>query len=414
MSHENEDIEAEDTDFDEPEYLDDADIQEEVTFENDEPPDDAFVDNDDIPLVDTDTMETTSEKDDSIKKLEHHQGAVYSIAISPVNPLIIASGGGDDKAFLWNLSSPSPVPVALDGHTDSVNKLAFNHDGSLLASGGLDAVVKIWDTKGDIGKILHSLDGPSESIECLTWHSKGPVLFAGGGDGVGWMWDASKGKIMNVFSGHSDAITQALFTPDGKNLVTSSNDCTIRFWEPKTAQTLKVIDGSKSAVPFHTQPIISLSISQNSSSGTIIGISGSADGSVVVSNITSGTVMSSYREHTRSVECTSFLTGLPCGVSASLDKSVKVWDLNTMQTRTTLLHDDGVIKVVCLPSRPNLIFSASLDTFLRVWDARSGSLVHKLEGHKNQILDFEVVALDRVQLVSGSEDYSVRVWELSV
>jgi len=263
---------------------------------------------------------------------------------------------------------------------------------------------------------MHTFEGATESIECITWHSKGPVLFAGGGDGIGWMWNAAQGKVMNVFSGHSDSITQALFTPDGKNIATASNDGTIRIWDPKTAQTIKVIEGGKNAVQFHTQPIVSLSLNQSSSSGNTIGISGSVDGSAVVSNFTSGTVMAAYREHTASVECTTFLFGLPCGVTGALDKTVKVWDLNTMQTRVSLLHDAGVVKVVCLPSRPNLIFSASLDTFLRVWDARSGNLVHKLEGHTNQLLDFEVSPLDtgRLQIVSGAEDQSVRIWELSL
>jgi len=326
---------------------------------------------------------------------------------------MIASGGGDDKGFIWNTTSTANTGTLLDGHTDSVNKVAFSNDGSLLATGGLDALIKVWDMKGEVGKLIHTFDGPSESIECLSWHSKGPVLFAGGGDGIGWMWNASQGKVMNVFSGHSDAITQGQFTPDGKNLVTSSNDGTIRVWDPKNASTIKVIGGGKNAVQFHTQPIVSLSLNQSATSGFIVGISGSTDGSAVISNITSGTVMASYREHTGSVECTAFLSGLPCGVTGSLDKTIRIWDLNTIQTRATLAHNDGVVKVICVPSRPNLVFSASLDTVIRVWDARSGALVHSLEGHTNQVLDLEVVALDgKVQLVSGSEDSTVRVWEL--
>jgi len=425
MSHENNDEleEALDTEDSEPEFLDE-DVQEEVTFDNDEAPADEEGANEEIgvdeeiqPDDDGNTpMADAPERDDSTRKFVH-KGAVYSVAISPVTPLLIASGGGDDKAKIWNLSSTSPSPVViLEGHTDSVNKVTFSHDGSLLATGGLDAVVKIWDTKGEVGKLLHSFDGPSESVECITWHSKGPVLFAGGGDGIGWMWNAAQGKVMNVFSGHSDSITQAQFTPDGKNVITASNDGTLRFWDPKTAQTVKVIEGGKNAVQFHTQSIVSLSINQSTSSGNVIGITGSVDGSAVISNFTSGIVMASYREHTASVECTAFLHGLPCGVTGSLDKTAKVWDLNTMQTRTSLSHDGGVVKVLCLPSRQNLIFSASLDSFLRVWDARSGALVHKMEGHTNQLLDFEVVPLDtgRLQIVSGSEDQSVRVWELSL
>lgn len=228
------------------------------------------------------------------------------------------------------------------------------------------------------------------------------------------MWNASQGKVMNVFSGHSDAITQCAFSPDGKFVATASSDGTARLWDPKNGQTLKIIEGGKNSVRFHTQPIVSLSLNQHSS-GSITGITGSADGTAVMSNFTSGVVMSCYIEHTGSVECSGFLTGLPCAVTGSLDKTVKVWDLNTLQTRNTLKHDDGVVKLLCLPSRPNLIFTVSLDTFLRVWDARTGALVKKFEGHGNQILDLDVFTDGgRTMLVTSSEDQTVRAWELSI
>jgi len=220
---------------------------------------------------------------------------------------------------------------------------------------------------------------------------------------------------MNVFSGHHDAITQCLFTPDGRHVVTVSNDGTARVWDPKTAQSVKVIEGGRNAVQFHTQPIVSISLVQNAN-GNLVGLTGSTDGSAVISNFSSGVVMASYKEHTGSVECTGFLYGLPCGVTGSLDKTVKVWDINTLQTRATLQHGDGIVKLVCLPSRPNLIFTCSLDTILRVWDARTGNLVRTFEGHSNQLLDFDMFtdANGKTLLVSSSEDNTVRVWDWTV
>jgi len=277
-------------------------------------------------------------------------------------------------------------------------------------------MVKIWDMKGQMGRLLHTLEGPSESIECLAWHSKGPILFAGGGDGIGWMWNTSQGKVMKVFSGHSDAITQCSFTPDGKNVITTSNDGTARLWDPRTAQTVKVIEGGRNSVQFHTEGIIALALNQHAN-GTIVGITGSTDGSAIVSNFTTGTVIASYREHTGTVECCAFMTGLPCAVTGSLDKSAKVWDLNTQQTRASLPHGDGVVKLACVPMRPNLIFTCSLDGLLRVWDGRTGALVRTFEGHSNQILDFDVFAdpatsHSKTLLLTGSEDHTVRAWEL--
>ena len=80
----------------------------------------------------------------------------FSCAWSPTDGAVFATGGGDDAAFLHRVSdgaaqrtrtsSAPPAAVtshALRGHTDTVAGLAFNHDGSLLASAGLDGGARV-------------------------------------------------------------------------------------------------------------------------------------------------------------------------------------------------------------------------------------------------------------------------------
>lgn len=51
----------------------------------------------------------------------------------------------------------------IEGHTDSVAALSFSHDGQLLASGGLDGIVNIWDSS--TGTLKQKLEGPGEAVE---------------------------------------------------------------------------------------------------------------------------------------------------------------------------------------------------------------------------------------------------------
>lgn len=142
-------------------YLDPEDVQQVIEFDNDEEPMDSSSGSNDDEKVDEDIVDL------SLRKFVAHNGEIYSVAFNKVNPNMFASGGGDDCAMVWDLSSPSVDPVhVLKGHTDSVSHLSFSSDGKLLSTCGLDAVLKIWDPL--TGQLLHSLEGPSESVEVLS------------------------------------------------------------------------------------------------------------------------------------------------------------------------------------------------------------------------------------------------------
>jgi len=97
----------------------------------------------------------------------------------------------------------------LEGHTDSVIDIKFNHNGELLASGGMDGsplilipfqrrtlgLVKIWSKEG---VLLKTLEGPTEALTWICWHPRGDVILAGSADFSSWMWNAQSGVCMQV------------------------------------------------------------------------------------------------------------------------------------------------------------------------------------------------------------------------
>lgn len=140
-------------------------------------------------------------EDDSIHCFEAHKDSIYAVAWSPVSPNIVATGGGDDRAFLWRASvgeftEDSLQTYELAGHSDSVSSIGFNGDGTLLATGGMDGKVMIWEVSS--GKRISTLEGPGEAIEWLQWHPKGNVVLAGSSDFTTWMWNAANGQCMQA------------------------------------------------------------------------------------------------------------------------------------------------------------------------------------------------------------------------
>mmetsp|Transcript_35280 Transcript_35280/g.48973 ORF Transcript_35280/g.48973 Transcript_35280/m.48973 type:complete len:418 (+) Transcript_35280:412-1665(+) len=344
--------------------------------------------------------------DDALNVLRAHSDAVVSVAWHPSDPTVAASGGCDDKAFLFRIAGEGPEAaveqVELSGHTDTVSSLGFSSDGSLLATAGLDGKVLIWDAQGS-GK--QSLEGPAEGVEFLSWHPRGPVVLAGSEDFSAWMWNATTGACMQVFTGHSGSVTCGMFTPDGKNIVTGSADATVRIWDPKTGACSFLVQGH----PFHEGPVTCLDAS--GSSGLVL--SGSEDFTARLCTLVGGKVKGTLQGHTDSVECVKLG---PAGqasswaATGSMDGNLMVWDLQSLQARTTCPNgkQDGVVQLAWHPTDP-VVFTASLDGILRAFDCRTGQCVRTLGGHTAGIQSISV-RNDGKYVLTGSDDNTVRMF----
>jgi WD40 repeat protein len=84
---------------------------------------------------------------------------VYAVACHPKVPYLSASGGGNDKAYLWRNDTGDQL-FELAGHTDSVTCVAFSADGQYVASGGMDGKINVWKVQD--GQLVVTLDGPDE------------------------------------------------------------------------------------------------------------------------------------------------------------------------------------------------------------------------------------------------------------
>mmetsp|Transcript_42453 Transcript_42453/g.51475 ORF Transcript_42453/g.51475 Transcript_42453/m.51475 type:complete len:597 (+) Transcript_42453:320-2110(+) len=107
--------------------------------------------------------------------------------------------------------------------------------------------------------------------------------------------------------------------------------------------------------------------------------------------------------HQESMNCVQFDDKLL--VSGSLDKTLRVWDLQTWEARHVLTGHEAT--VWCLQYVHNILVSASGDKTLRVWCLQKGECLRVLEGHNG---DVYCLQFDGETVVSGSRDGTLRVW----
>ncbi|MBZ5624484.1 MAG: TIR domain-containing protein [Acidobacteriia bacterium] len=156
-------------------------------------------------------------------------------------------------------------------------------------------------------------------------------------------------------------------------------------------------------------------------SNAVLGVAVTADGKQVVSasgdktlkvwDLETGRALRTLEGHSNSVKGVAVTADGKRAVSASHDHTLKVWDLETGGALHTLKgHRDSVFGVAVTPDGKRAV-SASEDNTLKVWDLETGGLLRTLEGHSWNVCGVAVTA-DGERAVSASGDKTLKVWDL--
>lgn len=148
-------------------------------------------------------------------RLKGHRFRVSSVAFAPASP-ILASGGYDSQIILWDLRDGS-ILHRLTRHTNYVYTLAFSPDGKRLASGGLDKTVRVWNVA--TGEIEREMQGETAAIRTIAWRPDGREIFTANSEGLFRQWDIETGSPGYQKHYEKSPLESFSFTPDGKTMM---------------------------------------------------------------------------------------------------------------------------------------------------------------------------------------------------
>ncbi len=117
----------------------------------------------------------------------------------------------------------------LRAHGEAVRCAAFSPDGSLLASGAADGMIRLWAMPD--ASPAGTLKGHTRAVRCLCWSPDRAWLASGGDDGSIWLWDAEgRGEAVVPDAGHG-SIQGLAWAAGGRLLASAGDDGVIRLWE---------------------------------------------------------------------------------------------------------------------------------------------------------------------------------------
>jgi len=216
-----------------------------------------------------------------VRELVQTDDEIFCLALSPDGKLL-AAGGCDRLVRIWNLSQDYKLEQSIENHADWVLGVAFAADNKHLLTCSRDKTAKVWDlaTKESV----LTFPDHQNPVYAVAVKPDGKIGVSGGEDAQLRFWNAvGEGKQVRAVGGHGKAIWRVLYHPTKPIVATCSSDMTVRLWNPDNGQAIKTLSG-------HSDWVYALALSPN---GELLA-SGTWNGEVRVWKVADGAVVKAF------------------------------------------------------------------------------------------------------------------------
>lgn len=175
-----------------------------------------------------------------IQEMQSHCYRVLSLAFLAHDDRLVCSGWGN-YFEVFDLDSPE-TPMKLQGHDLFAYATTCRTPRGLIASGGLDCTVRIW--QGNTGNPLSILQGHRDAVDSVAFSQHARRIASGGRDGTVRVWDAAANTQVLTLDAQAGNVLSVTFDPNHRHIASAQEDGKIRVW---TAATQTQVDSDLNA-----------------------------------------------------------------------------------------------------------------------------------------------------------------------
>ncbi|XP_076025638.1 autophagy-related protein 16-1 isoform X2 [Genypterus blacodes] len=136
---------------------------------------------------------------------------------------------------------PTTAVHVFEAHDGEVNAVRFSPGSRLLATGGMDRRVKLWEVVSGRCEPKGALTGSNAGITSIEFDSAGSYLLAASNDFASRIWTVDDYRLRHTLTGHSGKVLSARFLLDNARIVSGSYDRTLKLWDLRSKVCMKTV-----------------------------------------------------------------------------------------------------------------------------------------------------------------------------
>lgn len=347
------------------------------------------------------------------------EDTVYTFALSADDSYVVTSHRSG-LLKLWQRTDGTLLKQWKGIHQGPVPRLAFSGSGKLIASGGTDSSIRLWDYLQKV--CVGALRGCQGVISVLSFHpltGTQPYIVAAGDDHKINCWNYETKETQAVLTGHFSKVTAVSFSQDGQSLVSSSRDKVLILWDLVKGSQIRVVPAYECL-----EGVVMLNANTKLPDGVklsddkLYAASAGENGTVKIWNMTGGKLLYEQQnslitkaDEDAPLAITHLLHNEKCSQIAliSADHNIMIHNLSTFFCSKQLIgFSDEILDIVHFGKKGRYLAVATNSHSIKVYDTTTMNC-QVLNGHTDIVLS---LAAFKNFLLSSGKDSTIRLWQI--